>query len=234
MILGKYCTRDCRFCDVECGKPAAPDPDEPRRLAEAVKALGVSHAVITSVTRDDLPDGGASVFAECVQEIRRATDATVEVLIPDFKGDTAALEAVIASAPDVIGHNVETVPRLYPAARPQADYSRSLFVLRYLRERAGDALVKTAFMLGLGETEDETLALIRDVRATGCDLLTAGQYLRPSEAHLPVAEYVTPEKFDEYRLYALSLGFAAVTAEPLARSSYMAAEMLKTAREKRR
>ncbi|MBQ7475428.1 MAG: lipoyl synthase [Clostridia bacterium] len=233
MILGKYCTRDCRFCDVECGRPAAPDPDEPRRLAEAVKKLGVSHAVVTSVTRDDLDDGGASVFADCVRAIRAATAATVEVLIPDFRGDRAALDAVVASRPDVIGHNVETVPRLYSAARPQADYERSLGVLRYLSENGDGALVKTAFMLGLGETEEETRDLIRDVRGTGCDLLTAGQYLCPSEGHLPVAEYVTPEKFAEYRRFALSLGFLAVTAEPLARSSYMAGEMLREAKEKK-
>lgn len=230
MILGKYCTRNCRFCDVECGAPAAPDPDEPRRLAEAVRTLGVTHAVVTSVTRDDLPDGGASVFADCVRAIRGATGATVEVLIPDLGGDRASLDLVLASEPDVIGHNVETVPRLYPAARPQAVYSRSLDVLRYCREKSRGSLVKTAFMLGLGETEDEVFSLIRDIRETGCDLLTAGQYLRPSEDHLPVAEYVTPEKFAEYRRYALSLGFSAVTAEPLARSSYLAGEMLKEAR----
>ena len=233
MILGKNCTRDCRFCDVECGKPASPDPDEPKRLAEAVKTLGVNHAVITSVTRDDLDDGGASVFAECVREIKKETPATVEVLIPDFKGDPAALDAVIASRPDVIGHNVETVPRLYETARPQAVYPRSLDVLRYLKERSDGAyLVKTAFMLGLGETEDEVRSLIRDIKKTGCDLLTAGQYLCPSEGHLPVAGFVTPGKFAEYRSYALTLGFAAVTAEPLARSSYLAGEMLREARKK--
>lgn len=233
MILGKYCTRNCRFCEVDHGTPAPPDPGEPRRLAEAVKTLGLSHAVVTSVTRDDLPDGGASVFADCVREIKRTAGATVEVLIPDLKGDEAALDTVITSRPEVIGHNVETVKRLYPAARPQAVYERSLAVLRYLKDRSNGGFVKTAFMVGLGETEDEVKELIRDVRATGCDLLTLGQYLAPTPEHLPVAEYVTPGMFEKYKEYALSLGFLSVTAHPLARSSYMAGDMLREAEQKR-
>ena len=233
MILGKYCTRNCRFCEVDHGTPAPPDPDEARRLAEAVKTLGLSHAVVTSVTRDDLPDGGASVFADCVREIKRATGATVEVLIPDLKGDEAALDTVIDSDPEVIGHNVETVRRLYPAARPQAVYERSLAVLRYLKDRSKGGFVKTAFMVGLGEKEDEVKELIRDVRATGCDLLTLGQYLAPTAEHVPVAEYVTPVTFEKYKEYALSLGFLSVTAHPLARSSYMAGDMLREAEHKR-
>ncbi len=233
MILGKNCTRNCRFCEIFCGEPAPPDPDEPRRLSEAVKTLGLSHAVVTSVTRDDLGDGGASVFADCVREIKKATGATVEVLIPDLKGDEVALDTVIGSDPEVIGHNVETVKRLYEIARPQAVYERSLSVLKYLKEHSKGGFVKTAFMVGLGETEDEVRELIRDVRATGCDLLTLGQYLAPTEEHVPVAEYVTPEKFDEYKNYALSLGFLSVTAHPLARSSYMAGDMLREAVKRR-
>ncbi|MBQ2469256.1 MAG: lipoyl synthase [Clostridia bacterium] len=233
MILGKYCTRNCRFCEVDHGTPAPPDPDEARRLSEAVKTLGLSHAVVTSVTRDDLPDGGASVFSECVREIRKTTDATVEVLIPDLKGDEKALDTVIGSDPDVIGHNVETVRRLYGIARPQAVYERSLAVLKYLKVHSKGGFVKTAFMVGLGETESEVEELIRDVRATGCDLLTLGQYLAPTAEHVPVAEYVTPEKFEEYKNYALSLGFLSVTAHPLARSSYMAGDMLREAVKRR-
>ncbi|MBQ6262755.1 MAG: lipoyl synthase [Clostridia bacterium] len=233
MILGKRCTRNCRFCEVDPGVPAPPDPDEPRRLSEAVKTLGLSHAVVTSVTRDDLQGGGASVFADCVRAIKETTGATVEVLIPDLKGDEKALDTVIAANPEVIGHNVETVRRLYPAARPQAVYERSLAVLKYLKEHSRGSFVKTAFMVGLGETEEEVKELIRDVRATGCDLLTLGQYLAPTAEHLPVAEYVTPEKFEEYKDCALSLGFLSVTAHPLARSSYMAGDMLREAVQKR-
>ena len=233
MILGKYCTRNCRFCEVDHGTPAAPDPDEPRRLAEAVRTLGLSHAVVTSVTRDDLQGGGASVFADCVAAIKSATKSTVEVLIPDLKGDEKALDIVINSNPEVIGHNVETVRRLYPVARPQAVYDRSLAVLKYLKEHSKGGFIKTAFMVGLGETRDEVKELIRDVRATGCDLLTLGQYLAPTAEHVPVAEYVTPGTFEEYKKYALSLGFLSVTAHPLARSSYMAGDMLKEAVKKR-
>ncbi len=233
MILGKYCTRNCRFCEVDHGTTEAPDPDEPRRLAEAVKTLGLSHAVVTSVTRDDLQDGGASVFADCVKAIKARTGATVEVLIPDLKGDEKALDIVINSNPEVIGHNVETVRRLYPVARPQAVYDRSLAVLKYLKEHSKGGFIKTAFMVGLGETRDEVKELIRDVRATGCDLLTLGQYLAPTAEHVPVAEYVTPETFDKYKEFALSLGFLSVTAHPLARSSYMAGDMLKEAERKR-
>ena len=198
-----------------------------------MKTLGLSHAVVTSVTRDDLPDGGASVFADCVRAIKSATGATVEVLIPDLKGNEKALDTVIGSDPEVIGHNVETVRRLYEIARPQAVYERSLAVLKYLKEHSKGGFVKTAFMVGLGETEDEVRELIRDVRATGCDLLTLGQYLAPTAEHLPVAEYVTPEKFEEYKDCALSLGFLSVTAHPLARSSYMAGDMMREAVRRR-
>ncbi len=235
MILGKKCTRNCRFCDVDCGAPDAPDPDEPRRVADAVKRLGLTHAVITSVTRDDLPDGGASAFAAVIREIRETTSASVEVLIPDLKGDREAIDVVMRESPDVLGHNMETVKRLYPVARPQAIYERSLGVLKYVKDRYPSAMVKTAFMVGLGETRDEVRELMRDVRATGCDLLTVGQYLQPSASHLKVAEYVTPETFAEYATDARAMGFSGAVCDPLARSSYLAADMYRealTAREK--
>lgn len=229
IILGKKCTRNCRFCDVDCGAPEAPDPDEPRRVADAVKRLRLTHAVITSVTRDDLPDGGASAFAAVIREIREMTSATVEVLIPDLRGDREAIDAVMRESPDVLGHNVETVKRLYPVARPQAVYERSLGVLRYVKDNYPSAMVKTAFMVGLGETRDEVRELMRDVRETGCDLLTAGQYLQPSEDHLNVVEYVTPETFADYAADARKMGFLGAVCDPLARSSYLAADLYRDA-----
>ncbi|MBO4265266.1 MAG: lipoyl synthase [Clostridia bacterium] len=229
MILGSQCTRNCRFCNVVHGAPQKVDPEEPKHLAEAAKKLNLRHVVITSVTRDDLADGGAMQFAECIYELKKLDPApTVEVLIPDMKGDKAALDIVIAAKPEVINHNVETVPSLYSAVRPEADYKRSLDVLRYVKEKAPDIRTKTGIMVGLGETKAEVFSLMDDVLATGCDIFTIGQYLRPSEEHVPVREYVRPEVFDEYKQTALEKGFSFVASSPLVRSSYRAGEALAT------
>ena len=226
LILGDACTRDCRFCAIPyAARPAPPDPGEPARLAEAAAAMGLRHVVVTSVTRDDLPDGGAAHFAAVVRAIRRRIPgATVEVLIPDFQGDVAAIDLVLAAAPDIFNHNLETVARLQPSVRPQADYGRSLFVLRHAAQ-AG-ARVKSGLMLGMGETEAELSATLRDLRAAGASLLTLGQYLAPSAAHHPVARFVPPAEFDEWRAAALALGFASVAAAPHVRSSYHAEELM--------
>ena len=226
LILGDACTRDCRFCAIpHAAHPAPPDPGEPARLAEAAAAMGLRHVVVTSVTRDDLPDGGAAHFAAVVREIRaRIPGATVEVLIPDFQGEVAAIDLVLAAAPDIFNHNLETVARLQPAVRPQADYGRSLSVLRHAAQ-AG-ARVNSGLMLGMGETEAELSATLRDLRAAGAALLTLGQYLAPSAAHHPVARFVPPAEFDEWRAAALALGFASVAAAPHVRSSYHAEELM--------
>jgi len=227
MILGDRCTRGCRFCAVEQGRQAVVDPDEPRRVAEAAARLGLAHIVVTSVNRDDLPDGGASHFAATVQAIRQSLpSATVELLIPDLKGAVSALEAVVASCPEVINHNVETVPCLYPMVRPQADYWRSLDILRWIKKRAPRIITKSGLMLGLGETADQVLGVMRDLRQTGCDVLTLGQYLQPTEAQLEVARYVPPREFGAYEARGAEMGFRAVAAGPLVRSSYRAAELL--------
>ncbi len=225
MILGDTCTRACRFCAVNhADAPSPPDPTEPERLAQAAAKLGLTHVVVTTVTRDDLPDGGAMHFAATIAAIRRhcAAGVTVEALISDMQGDPAALDAVFAARPDVLNHNIETAPRLYPIVRPQADYSRSLDVLR----RAADAglLAKSGFMVGLGETPDEVQTLLADLRETGASIVTIGQYMQPDSDHLPVVEYVHPEQFSIYRNIALKLGFSLVAAAPLVRSSYHAEE----------
>ena len=226
LILGDACTRDCRFCAIpHDAHPAPPDPGEPARLAEAAAAMGLRHVVVTSVTRDDLPDGGAAHFAAVVRAIRaRIPGATIEVLIPDFQGEVAAIDLVLAAAPDIFNHNLETVARLQPAVRPQADYGRSLGVLRHAAQ-AG-ARVKSGLMLGMGETEAELSAALRDLRAAGAALLTLGQYLAPSAAHHPVARFVPPAEFDQWRAAALALGFASVAAAPHVRSSYHAEELM--------
>jgi lipoyl synthase len=227
MILGSVCTRNCRFCNVTPGEPEALDPGEPLRLAEAASELGLKHVVVTSVTRDDLPDGGAAHFAAVIRALRaKLPAATVEVLIPDFRGNAEALGTVIAAAPEIINHNVETVSRLYPAVRPQADYRRSLDLLRRVHAAGSGVAAKTGLMLGLGERRAEVLELFDDLRQAGCDFLTIGQYLAPSKAHYPVAEYVTPETFEEYRIEAESRGFRFVASAPFVRSSYKAAEAL--------
>ncbi len=222
MILGKICTRRCRFCAVESGAPRPPDPDEPRRVAETAARLGLRHVVVTSVTRDDLPDGGAGAFAAVVSWIRFRPGITVETLTPDFQGQAAALAAVLEAGPDVFNHNLETVERLQPAIRPQADYRRSLAVLRAAGRHRPRPVVKSGLMVGLGETDSELFRALADLRAAGCDALTLGQYLAPSREHLPVDRFVPPERFAEYREKALILGFTAVAAGPLARSSYRA------------
>jgi len=225
MILGSVCTRACRFCAVGSGVPAAVEPDEPRRVARAAAALGLRHVVVTSVTRDDLPDGGSAHFAATIEALRDACDATVEVLTPDFQGRESDIRRVIAARPDVFNHNVETVPRLYPVVRPQAVYRRSLDLLRLVASEGGGMAAKSGLMLGLGETRDEVLAVLRDLRDAGCRALTLGQYLRPSPAHLAVERFVPPEEFDTYRQEAQALGFEGVAAGPFVRSSYHAEAM---------
>lgn len=232
MILGSVCTRRCPFCDVSHGRPAPPDTDEPAELAAVVAAMGLRYVVITSVDRDDLRDGGAGHFAACIAAVRAAAPGIrVEVLTPDFRGREAiALDILAATPPDVFNHNIETVPRLYRAARPGADYAGSLALLREVKRRLPEVPTKSGLMLGLGEREDEVLATMQDLRAHGCDILTLGQYLRPSSAHLPVDRYVTPAEFDRLRERALALGFAEVAAGPLVRSSYRADEVARAAR----
>lgn len=221
LILGDICTRNCSFCAITSGRPAPPDPEEPERVARTVARLGLSYAVVTSVTRDDLPDGGASLFAETIHRIREdAPQCQVEVLIPDFGGSGAALDAIIAARPDVLNHNLETVARLYPTVRPQAAYGRSLELLRQAKD--GGLATKSGLMVGLGETEAELHQAMADLREAGCDLLTLGQYLRPSQAHLPVARFYAPEEFEALREMGMRLGFRWVEAGPLVRSSYRA------------
>ena len=231
MILGSVCSRACTFCAVDHGSPQPLEDDEPARVAEAAKKLGLRHVVITSVTRDDLPDGGAGHFARTIRAVRRECTAIIEVLTPDFQGDHAAIDAVIDARPDIFNHNVETVERLYPQVRPQADYRRSLGFLRYIKDSArGEApgagiRTKSGMMVGVGETRDEVLAACADLRAAGCDILTIGQYLRPSPRHLPIGRFVTPEEFDDYRREALAMGFLSVASAPFVRSSYNAREV---------
>jgi len=233
MILGSVCTRNCAFCAVDHGAPAAPDPDEPARLAAAAADMKLRHVVVTSVTRDDLPDGGAEQFRRTILALRRRPGCTVETLTPDFQGAAAALDRVVSARPDVFNHNVETAPRLYPDVRPSANYRQSLDVLARARNNLADGFTKSGLMVGLGETRDELLAVFEDLRAAGCDLLTVGQYLRPTPAHFPIARFVTPEEFAEYERDALRMGFLAVAAGPFVRSSYQAGEMLQRALEAR-
>lgn len=225
LLLGETCTRHCGFCNVKTGQPLPLDEDEPRRVAETVALMGLRHAVLTSVTRDDLSDGGAAIFAHTVRQIReRLPDCTVEVLIPDFGGEREALQQVMDSGPDVLNHNLETVPRLYPTVRPQADYERSLRVLRRAREMNPQGLTKSGLMVGLGETWEELLAVMDDLRTVGCDILTLGQYLQPSRYHLPIARYYTPQEFEQLRAAGEVRGLAWVEAGPLVRSSYHAGQ----------
>ncbi|MEW6376741.1 MAG: lipoyl synthase [Thermodesulfobacteriota bacterium] len=226
LILGKICSRDCGFCAVEHGVPALPDEAEPENVAQAVKKMGLQYVVITSVTRDDLPDGGASQFARTIRAIR-SLDQTikVEVLIPDFKGDPSSLIKVLEESPDVLNHNIETVPRLYPEVRPQADYKRSLDLLRRSKDLYHSIRAKSGFMLGLGETREEVIELLKDLSRVKCDFLTIGQYLRPRVDRLPVARYVPPEEFEEYKKVGLEMGFKVVTSGPFVRSSFDASQM---------
>lgn len=227
MILGSVCTRNCTFCNVTKGTPQSINPEEPLHIAQAVKELGLKHAVITSVTRDDLPDGGASHFAEVVEEIRKmAPEVTIEVLIPDFRGSREALYKVAASAPDIINHNIETVPALYSQVRPMASYDRSLILLQDVKVMNKKILTKSGIMLGLGETEPDVLKVMADLCNAGCDILTIGQYLAPSPEHYPVIEYVHPDIFEKYRSIGIRMGFNYVASAPLVRSSYHAEEAL--------
>jgi lipoyl synthase len=232
MILGNICTRACGFCAVPSGRPLGrPDEDEPRRVAEAVEKMGLRYAVVTSVNRDDQPDGGAHIFARTIDEIRgRVPDCKVEVLIPDFRGVWPALEAVVAARPDVLNHNVETVPRLYRRARRGALYERSLELLRRAKQMAPEMPTKTGMMLGLGETREEVLATIEDLVVQGTDILTLGQYLQPTREHLPVERFVHPGEFAEYKRLGEQMGFKHVEAGPLVRSSYHAFEQEQAAR----
>jgi len=223
MILGDVCTRNCTYCAVAHGTPKPDDPEEPARLAEAVTRMGLHHVVITSVDRDDLPNAGAEAFAACVREIRaRMPDTSVEVLIPDFKGSETALRIVMDAQPDILNHNLETTERLYRLARPGGRYHRALELLARARRLAPDALTKSGIILGLGEEWDEILRCLSDLRRSDVNIVTLGQYLRPSDAHLPIARYYTPEEFGELRQIGLAMGFAHVESSPLTRSSYQA------------
>lgn len=226
MILGNICTRACGFCAVPSGKPdGPPDEQEPERVAEAVERMGLRYAVVTSVNRDDQPDGGAAIFARTIAEIRgRVPACKVEVLIPDFRGDWNALETVISARPDVLNHNTETVPRLYHQVRKGAVYARSLELLRRAKSLAPAMPTKTGLMLGLGETREEILAAMRDLAGQGTDILTLGQYLQPTREHLPIERYVHPDEFAEYKTLGEQMGFAHVESGPLVRSSYHAFE----------
>ncbi|MCY2927864.1 MAG: lipoyl synthase [Planctomycetota bacterium] len=230
MILGDRCTRNCRFCAVAHGGVSPVRAEEPEALAQAAARLKLRHVVVTSVTRDDLPDGGAGHFAATIRAIRRALpEAVIEVLTPDFQGDMAAVETVLAATPDVFNHNVETVPRLYAAVRPQANYQRSLTVLagaKDIARRTGLRLyTKSGLMVGLGESREEIAQVLADLRSAGCDIVTMGQYLAPSKEHFPVARFVEPAEFDELAAQARAVGFAAVAAGPFVRSSYQAEEV---------
>ena len=223
LILGAICTRSCSFCAIKKGRPHGLDPDMPRRVAEAVKRLGLSHAVVTSVTRDDLPDGGAAMFAQTIRAIRKiGPDITVEVLVPDFGGSREAVKIVADADPRVFAHNIETVPRLYPVVRRGADYRRSLSVLKTAKDTAPSLRVKSGIMVGLGETYDEVLEAMADLRKAACDILTIGQYLSPGPGHLSVKEYIPPETFELYKNGALRMGFSHAQCAPYVRSSYMA------------
>jgi len=223
MLLGEVCTRNCAFCAVAHGRPEAVDPYEPLRVAEAVARLGLRHVVVTSVDRDDLADGGAAHFARTAEAIkRRVPECAVEVLIPDFRGDSVAVETVAAAPIDVLNHNTETVPRLYKCVRPGAKYERSLDLLRHAKRCRPELLTKTGLMLGLGEERDELLAVFADIAAAGCNILTLGQYLRPSGSQLAVERYLAPSEFAALRQEALRLGFRHVESGPLVRSSYHA------------
>lgn len=233
MILGEICTRGCRFCATRTGRPLAPDADEPQKVAESIALMGLRYAVITSVTRDDLPDGGAAHWAATVEAIRRRNpDTVIELLIPDLDARPELLDIVLASAPDIVGHNIETVERLTPALRSRAKYRTSLATLRYLHERG--AVTKSGMMVGLGESDGEVLRTLADLREAGVGIVTLGQYLRPTLEHYPVASYVTPEKFEHYRRQALDMGFSYCASAPMVRSSYRAEEALRSAKTQER
>jgi lipoic acid synthetase len=232
LILGDICTRNCRFCAVEHGIPSMLDPDEPMRIAVAAEAMELRYVVITSVTRDDLSDGGAHQFSATIKAIRQRLPHTrIEVLIPDFQGNESALQSVLAAAPDVLNHNIETVPRLYAEVRPEADYSRSIHLLSCAKKIAPHIKTKSGLMVGLGERLDEVIEVFHDLRYAGCDALTIGQYLMPTKKHLPVVEYIHPDMFIELEQRAKKLGFCAVASGPLVRSSMNAEELFLNSNE---
>ncbi len=229
LILGRLCTRACGFCAVERGVPAPPDETEPDRVSQAVRKMGLHYVVVTSVTRDDLVDGGASSFAETIRAIRGLNPKTkIEVLIPDFKGDQSSLKTVLEERPEILNHNVETIPRLYPGVRPLADYERSLSLLKTSKDDYPDISTKSGLMLGFGESREEVLEVLRDLKEAGCDFLTIGQYLQPRQDRLPVLRFVPPEEFEEYRRAGEGMGFRAVASGPFVRSSFHAAQMYET------
>lgn len=221
LLLGDVCTRRCHYCSVTTGRPGNVDWEEPERVAEAVHALDLRHAVLTSVNRDELGDGGASIFAATIHAIRRLQPAcTVEVLVPDFQGKSDAVDTVLAATPEIFSHNIETVSRLFPAVRPQGDYDRSLQVLRRAKEQGANT--KSGFMVGMGETNEELRSVLDDLRAAGCEIVSIGQYLQPTKAHLAVHRYVEPEEFEDLKQHGMALGFRHVESGPLVRSSYHA------------
>ncbi|NLV76720.1 MAG: lipoyl synthase, partial [Tissierellia bacterium] len=223
MISGRNCTRNCTFCNVTKAKPDEVDPMEPEKIAKAVSKLGLKHAVITSVTRDDLEDQGANQFAKVVEEIRKSTpEVTIELLIPDMQGNKELIDIILNSEPNILNHNVETVPELYNKVRPMAVFERSIELLGYVKKTKPNIKTKSGMMLGLGETKEQVINVFKRLREVNCDILTLGQYLQPSKAHIPVVEYISPEQFDEYKKIALSMGFKKVASAPLVRSSYYA------------
>ena len=233
MIMGDLCTRSCGFCNVTPGVPKILDIDEPIKIARVSKQLGLRHVVITSVTRDDLHDGGSGHFGSTIKELRNAIpEASIEVLTPDFKGDVVFLMPIVKERPDIFNHNIETVPRLYPLVRPQADYERSLHILKAMKALEPEILTKSGIMLGLGETREEILSVMDDLRTVGCDVFTIGQYLRPSRQNLPVVEYIKEEVFAEYGEIAREKGFRHVASAPLVRSSFNAEEIRKVMKRK--
>ena len=221
LIMGNVCTRNCRYCNISPARPEPLDKEEPGHIAEAVKELGLKYAVITSVTRDDLPDGGAEHFSRCVEEIRKISEAKIEILTPDFKGKRDALDIIIQAKPDVFNHNIETVKSIFKTARPQGDYDRSIEVLRYVRENSS-IITKSGLMIGLGETVEEIEETLLDLRQAGVDIITIGQYIRPSKEHLEVAKYYTLEEYEDLKELARKIGFKNYQIAPLVRSSYQA------------
>lgn len=227
LIMGPACTRACPYCDIDFDKkPKSLDPTEPSRLAEAARRMQLNHLVITSVNRDDLPDGGASQFVNCINSVREVCpNTTIEILIPDLCGNWQALESLLQSVPEVLNHNTETVPRLYRRVRPQGDYQRTMELLRRSRQISPTTYTKSGIMVGLGETDEEVRQVMQDLRTVGCDILTIGQYLQPSQKHLPVSEFITPEQFATWQVYGEQLGFLQVVSSPLTRSSYHAEQV---------
>jgi lipoic acid synthetase len=230
LILGDVCTRNCNFCAVKKGIPLTLDPEEPKNMSEAVRELNLNYVVITSVTRDDLPDGGASHFAKVVKAIKSTVSSVaVELLVPDFRGSMAALTEIVSSFPDVISHNIETIPRLYPAARPKANYQRSIELLKNVKRMNQDLITKSGIMLGLGEERSEVIQALDDLRNVDCDLVTLGQYLPPSLGHYPLSKYITPEEFQELEKIGLAMGFRGIASGPFVRSSFNAAQLFREA-----